>query len=879
MTAVRTPEIQLYEAMKAGDCSQAQIILNSNAPLALNNEKGATCLVYALLNPQLNCLIEQLLDRGAYEDFENSMLNHLGKYFHYGDAGVKDSQKIRDIFIKRNINIYSAHGTIIDLYFELGYGNIHDQLSRKFTSFGLCNGLSITAMIDFQDGLKGVDRFNERLSVIGKYTTEELVKRIKLANEIRYKVYKDYKEEINKIRKEQESTPDIILLEDGMDEIKEDDYREIISKIIKAEFENLNAEQLDALIKYFLEYYLDLSDTIKDTNLVKKDSAYYVKQKINTAINELIIQKNLDIETKVELKNQLGEDGELLLEIDTMIQNTSIGQDLFNHPELLNEDQKLSGVSQNTLAAFALTSSIQAEELGLINQAKGNFIGNCDEESVVLFFYHWNKKFEDKEFHSPIQFDIRANGHAILLTYLSKKEGWVFFDSNHAPAKTIKDTKMLAKSLMISLAMEESKLTFSAKVFSSKMDAPALKKCADELNEEFEWKDMQKIQPENKSDAIKLATKIGDTEKIKKIYEETEDSFFKRNWPALSFGIGSSALFFGGGIALVTATTLAFTLTFGIALAVCSPIILGMYIYTVWCLDEKNTSISSSKDIVKIDQSIHEKQNYYESEFSHTNMLNTLNIPRSNSAYKAHCKTLNIKLKEQIMAFFTIEDRKENFSSLFFGERVVNNEAKKKIPFSNHGKKMYEELLNDKDSPEIVLSRVMSHALNALRNSSDFSCYIRNDAVKNIYNKISNLIDVDETFKNIEKRIEQLSDKVSGLFAGTPIEINGKSVRVSGKVAEVYMMIQNAKCANDSMKLNVLARLLKFSERESSITTSLKSFFSIRDDAVWQFFGQMNELFVVKESATIDLGNTKSKKPLNNPRCEDYAVNRPIFNV
>lgn len=186
---------------------------------------------------------------------------------------------------------------------------------------------------------------------------------------------------------------------------------------------------------------------------------------------------------------------------------------------------------------------------------------------------------------------------------------------------------------------------------------------------------------------------------------------------------------------------------------------------------------------------------------------------------------------------------------------------------------MHEELKSS-GSPEIVLSRTITHALNAFYNRSEFSYYMRNDVVNNVYKKIIGLIDVDETFKKIEKRISELSGKVFGPFGGTPIEINGKNVRVSGKVAEVYEMLQNAKTKKYTNKLMILADIVALSERETSITTSDKSYLGIRDDTVWQFFGQMNELFVVKEDASIDLLNTQAV--LRNPVNDQSYNNRSL---
>lgn len=613
-------------------------------------------------------IVGSLLDHGANPNIKNQFDRSPLDYLHFNELKKAKKELMRE-FVKRGGGFiyHPSHGEIVDLFFKLGYGSTFDIISEKYLSFGLCYGLSVASIIDFQDGERGVERFNKRLSIIGKYTTDELVNKINEANSIRYSVYKNNVNEIKKIRTEQALEPDGIVLDTS--NLTTQDYKEIISKVIKAEFENLNITDKNELINYFLKLYLlkeGKSEIVEDIIHINMNE-YYVKQQINTAINEFLIQKHLQEKTNIELNKQMPDEGVLILEIETIIQNVAIGHTRSRFSELLDEHQKKFDILQDMLSAFLLTSSIETEKRELIKIKGGSYVNTYNEDNLYEFLTFWGSSFKEEPFQSPISFLLHGPvpGHAISLTYLPTNKEWVLFDSNNAPAKSTKDIRELSKLIIRYLSFDdENDVTFLIDIFSSKNDAPILQKHVDQYNKSEKYE----IRPSNKDAFARTARGVSDPEKVEKIFNESDDSFLKRNRGALAIGAGLSfgllalgTAVIAGGIAAGVSLTV---LSGGIAAAILAPIFLSVWVYITWSSDKKNLALRESKETAELEQSIHEMQNYPEPELSHTTMFNSLNIPKSNTAYKKHCESLNKNLKSQLMEFF--EGKKMKIPSLVF---------------------------------------------------------------------------------------------------------------------------------------------------------------------------------------------------------------------
>lgn len=796
--------------------------------------------------------------------------NGQNNYKHFEDANMS---------IGRD-NLYPSHRDIINLWL-LRYGN---QLGQTSVG-GLCFGYAFAAMMDFSNGQRGVERFNQRLKIMGKYPTKVLNQKLSEAEKIKKDVFVAQKVWIEKLRNDQKNQPNDIASSSHIIELfnnlSRDEYYEIIAKVINSDFldlpeeDDLTEEEKNSLILYFLNEYIGEK---KDINIRLIDEIY-IKQKINASITEFCIQKklrqltNIALNTGLQNNNNFDEDeGVLLDELNTFVQNIGIGQNL-DFEFLHNTDIVNTSIYQNSLASFLLTSSIAAENQGLI--AIETFLGTYSKKNLSIYFNDLEIYLAKISPKKPIHFELSITDHAILFTYIpsenDQKPAWVFFDSNGSKDINPINENSSAKSIPISEhskhtmcdfvfhsftrfnkpSKKNPKVTLSTTIYSSKKDASVAKDFVDRLNQSNPWQALHQSQQTN-PDYMHL-TKSLKPEEIESIYDRNDkkNTFYKRNKRDLLtingvLGVGfaiTGAIFgslFSGGVLAGFLILAAITIITANAIT--------------WHRDQKKAAIEISKRRNQTEQAIHQMQ-HYPAKTSHRQMRSIFElIPKSRTIHKEKCYKIHDELTTKLVQFFNQKKTENSFSNLMFVSR--NTGDNHPTEFSNHASKIYDELLKVKsDGAEIVLSRAASHAFNAVYYQSFFST--RSNDVNELYKKIVQIIDVDATIQKIFTRIKALAGKVYGFPGGTPIKIEGKVIRVSKQVSELYYLLEEIKSTkpdNKAKRLKMLAEVLSFAQSESSIFSSNKNF--IRHDDVWRFFRQVNEMLVIKNDASIDLNHT-----------------------
>ncbi|MBA2651699.1 MAG: ankyrin repeat domain-containing protein [Tatlockia sp.] len=844
----------LHLALSSGsrDRQLIQLGIEKGAEVDARDVYGMTPLLYAINSENLEA-IDLLLQNGAdpYSVSKEVYITaaYRVKVKYYKDYTNENYKKIDQLFKKHGKTLPVLHGELLDLAEELDYLTLTDQLLRKIIAGGLCFGLTTQSIVDLQDGESGLRKLNDRLNIIGKYSAQELKMRIRDASQIQLDVHK------NTIR-----DPNLVS-------ISEEEVFKIIKTVIHSEFSQLrlNEEEIRDLVNHFL----------KDKTISGKKEEWsnddIIRNKISEAVINYKTQKQIQTETKKALKIKYGKEGPLYLEIDIMMQSAAISQRVYRSMHLLEEDMQYPHVRQNILTGFYLIRSKTAEERGLIIPKGGNFIFAGDKKNLEPFFEILHSALEDKAFKNPVSFAIHTEDHAISITYFPKtakrkSPAWVFYDSNSS-LMVVNDYHLVA-TLMEASFSEGEKLNVAMQIFSSKEDANLLQESLNNLNSQPKWINFQKVTADNAAIVRDLAKSISYPEKVEEaqklasassnLYSELE------NWRPLIY------LTFGTFLVGIGAAGAVFASPF---LAILS--VAGCYgIYESWNSYRlpPATNINISKAQEKLEKAIHEKQGPLPSEASHNKILDVLD--------KNKVQLNKDKIISQ--SYSVKKHRKADFQSAFKNQlvdffREENKDNKEEIKFSNHGKWMYEELTKtDKKldyTVEAILSRTISHALDAKYYQSTASFFLRSDKVDKMYNSVVNLIDIEATIKKLENRIDALNNKVYGPFAGTTINMNDKDLTVSSKVAEVHQLIQKMKDPGYTDRHVFLAEMLHLASQESSFFTTKKSF-AIRHKDVWNFFETLKDSLVVKDNSSLKLVNTSGKKEEKNISTESEIAEK-----
>ncbi len=770
------------------------------------------------------------------------------------------NETAKKIFMERNLPIYPTHKRLTNLLKETGYvkSDVISKVVEKVFDRGVCLGVSAQAMVDFSDGKKGLERFNNRLSVIGRYSDDELIGLINNAWKLRREITEASK----------------IVIENNLDVLKEitlsDDENLIaVAKVIEAQFPALLLAEKIELAKYFLDktkqYPSPLFLINSDKILVKKQ-IYSEKIKLKT---QKYIEKEINNNKFFQEK-----DGQVILEINTMLQNCAIAQDLSKYTELINE----CAISQNTLVSSSLINSLSVEEKG--TKKIGVFTNEYDQPDIKSFLTQIEKIVEEDNIEGVVNFPLCCNDHQVHLAYFGNYE-WGYFEINSNPAFLTTDKELLSEEIISSLSEKDDKnkkATICIEVFSSKKNAEKLTTSIEKIKHPDLIVSSENIEP-----IVGLASSVGDRKAMDSVSEQS---------PVMGFWVRSlgSMWKFRTAILVISAITSIVALSFtGIPLLLLLVPVISIATFAVWRMNSAETDIRKVEQAEKnVSEQYNEEKltlgivkNALESE----NTVPRDAFPREKSVisrvgYNKLTKKLNKNIQNGLIHFFSQTNANDSIFSManmFFNQdRIVVDpkDEQHSILFSSHAKKIYAELnsvnkenkkdqdngkdkdksdgkdkvknKSDTEPPEIVLSRAISHAFHAYYNDS----ILRDPATNLVYKKLINLVDIELTLNKIEDKILLLDKKVHGFFAGTPITLNNKNVVVSHQVAEIYKMIELIRSAKtEKAKLFHLGKILSIGQKESSYFTTSKSLLKVRDDSVWDFFSHLNELLIVKNDA------------------------------
>lgn len=895
---------QLIQAIKDKNIENVKALIAQGADVNYQDSEGITPLHHAISTECVEA-VKYLLEQNADAAIKNKYGVYPIRINQYCSSEVR--KQVEAEFQKRGLPTpaYAVHGTLI---------NLINKLQFSSETRGICNGIAIQGMIDFYDGIKGVERFNKRLEIIEKYSTtsddsspdkrfeknpDKLIEKIDEVKKYKQELYENY---IFKIKDEklnidallqQTLDKDKILLDAAS--LTEDEWEKIISPVITAEFPGLSETDQKELLHYFYRLYVmsslfhdfncqEKQREIKKPSFLDKRDIKNLHQKINMQATRFIINKKID----EEFYTALGDEGVILLEIEPMMYAVAVGHRIGHHTEFLEgKEALLAGkYAANISSAFSVIQSAAMEKRGVI---KGASLTNFYDNALLKQFFDMLKSELDKQdFKNPLIIGINnyiakgAPTHAISIAYFGDDQ-WGFCNSNSPPARIIHSTEFLADLIIDGLqADNENKVTFNTKIFTSIEDAEKLKTCMTKLNQDPDWQTLYQPKEEFKNIEI-LAARNGDVKSMLAAETKRKTSFmdrhFGRKWHKLVLQCLGWGFLLGGLVALP------YTTFFGIiVISLASAIGFGITsLNLAWTVQSIMTTIKDTQvqSLLELEKTINEKQTSPAPQYTHRFIDAVMGSKtRSRTGFRESVTKLSKDIRNQLEIFFSHTDTSPSFG-LFFENTPLTLSQKSTPVFPPHVKKIYDELeeksckTQEDYTPEEKLSRAISHAFDAFYHESFFS--FKNHQTHAVYEKLIDLVDIKKTCEKIIERIKTLDNKVYA-GGGTVIHNEGKEFVVSEKAAEIYHGVQLILKEKDKDKqLQLLAEIL---HRGKEAFSSNKIWHPLRHEDVWKFFGQMNQFLVVGkhvDSAFVLSGTQYRPKAINDKKVTYEKSSRKLY--